>query len=107
MILLLKNITKNKQKYKQFDVKYIRKGGEIFWGRVSVSPIISNDKIESVVAITIDITEERQNKELLNIKDDIIKTSFNGIIISDSNNEIVYSSNIDVNYNTFLCTKFC
>ncbi len=78
----------------QIEKRYIRKDGQIFWGRLTVSAVRNLAReFQYTVAILEDITEHKQATERLRLLERAIAASGNAIVISDAqslDNPIIY-----------------
>lgn len=67
-----------------------KKNGAIYWESVSISPVRNNKGIiTQYIASKEDITERKRNEENLQIIASVFANSNDGILITDSNNNIV------------------
>ena len=78
----------------QIEKRYIRKDGQIFWGRLTVSAVRNlAGELQYTVAILEDITDRKQATERLRLLERAIAASRNAIVISDAqspDNPIIY-----------------
>jgi diguanylate cyclase (GGDEF)-like protein/PAS domain S-box-containing protein len=67
-----------------------KKNGEIYWENVSISPMRnSKGEITQFISSKEDITERKRNEENLKITASVFANSNDGILITDSNNNIL------------------
>ncbi len=74
-----------------FEVRRRRKSGEVFWAGLSLSAIRDPaGEPLGLVAHLREISEQRSNDELLRLQSRVIENSDQGIMITDSNEHIVF-----------------
>jgi diguanylate cyclase (GGDEF)-like protein/PAS domain S-box-containing protein len=69
-----------------------RKDSSIFYEKVSIVPILVNDKLENFLAIKLDITKYIQQSEELKESSIVFENKEEGILITDANQRILSSN---------------
>jgi PAS domain S-box-containing protein len=75
----------------RWEVRFVCRSGDIFWGDVSVSPLQGPEgTLEALEVVVIDITERKRADEGLLIKESAIASSIDGIALADLNGSVTY-----------------
>jgi len=76
------------------EVEHIRKDGSLLPAYLSIT-ILKNDKQEPIgsIAICRDMTEYKQTQEILDIKNAVLESSINGIVIGNIEGNLTYVNN--------------